>query len=91
MAKRTGLGVRLSLRIPFDRIEGVAGSRLPHPARDTPGYLRAALMGDPQILVRLKTPLRAEGLYGKERTITLVGLRVDDPGVLIAELRRRIS
>jgi hypothetical protein len=73
-------GRRWSLTVPLTEIAAVR-PRPPGPAlsRRTSGYLRASLQGDPQLLIDLRNPLKAEGLYGLRKEVKTLGVRLDDP------------
>ena len=59
------------------------------PSQKTLGYLGALLLGPPQYRIALNYPIVAHGLYGIHKTITTIGLAVDDPASFEAALNRR--
>lgn len=71
-------GMQWSLDVPRSAIETVAVGRVKAPGKRTPGYLRAT-MGQPNVLITLARPVVATGAYGITRTVTHVGLSLDDP------------
>lgn len=71
------MGLIWRLDIPRTAIESIDFGRVNAPPKRTPGYLRAAL-GEPNVLVTLRAPLRAHGSYGIVRDVTRVGLVIDD-------------
>jgi hypothetical protein len=79
------LGLRWTLRIPYSCINSIHAPGTAPPKR-SPGYLKATLIGPPQILLELCRPLKAEGPYGIKRRVHRVGLAVDDPTRLMAIL-----
>ena len=81
------IGLRWTIRIPFSQIEAVypAGKKLP--ARKTPGYLEAILLGKPTYLVVCKEPVVAQGLYGIQKRVTTLGFALDDTPAFEAALR----
>jgi hypothetical protein len=54
----------------------IAGGALP---RRSTGYLRAVVMNDPEWLLEFRAPVMVQGLFGRRRAITRIGLAVDDP------------
>jgi hypothetical protein len=48
------------------------------PGRREPGYLSMVAMNDPQWLIELKEPVTARGPYGVRRTVTKIGIAVDN-------------
>lgn len=70
-------GVQWALDIPRAAIERIEFGRLSAPAKGTPGYLRATL-GQPNVLLELRQPMRAMGPYGITRDVRRIGLIVDD-------------
>ena len=71
-------GIQWSLDVPRSAIESVAVGWGKAPDKRTPGYLRAT-MGQPNVLIALTMPVVATGAYGVTRTVTRIGLSVDDP------------
>jgi hypothetical protein len=67
--------------LPAARAELIAGlSR---------GYLSAALLVDPPLILELDGSLRAQGPYGISKEVHRVGLAVDDVEALRTALRAR--
>lgn len=85
------VGILGSARIPFDTIERVERARFPFPESHTSGYWRAVVIGDPQVLLYLKTPVVVERLYGLRRTVQLIGIGLDEVAPFEAELGARIA
>lgn len=84
-ALRVRTGVQWSLDIPRDAIARAEFGRVKAPPKRTAGYLRATL-GQPNVLLELRAPLRARGPYGITRDVVRVGLVVDDLVGFRAEL-----
>jgi hypothetical protein len=79
-------GLRLTARLARDEIADV--SRLDwrtRPAR-TADYLDAARPGEPNVLLTLRAPATVTAALGLRRTVTRIGLRVDEPEALVAGL-----
>ncbi len=72
------IGLRWTARVPFAAIASVRPVEGKPPARKTPGYLEAILLGKPHYVIALNEPIVAQGLYGMRKTITTLGLAVDD-------------
>jgi hypothetical protein len=86
-ALRVRVGLRWSVAIPYERIrEARPRVRGEIVARRSPGYLSAALLVDPQIILELADPVQAKGPYGVSKEVTRVGLAVDDFAGLRAAL-----
>jgi hypothetical protein len=78
--------------VPFEAIESVTQLRGAPANRRAPGYLHAALFAAPRLVIELKEPVEARGLYGnRKRGITRIGLLVDEPAELAALLRERMA
>jgi hypothetical protein len=80
------VGVRWEAEIPIGQILEVAPlrSRRERPGRDT---LVAALLGQPNLRLRLEAPSEVIGMYGTVRRVREVWLRVDGAARLVEELR----
>lgn len=96
VVEREGLRVRIGAlyeaMVPFDAIESVTRVRTGPANRRAPGYLHAALFAAPRLMIELKEPVEARGLYGnRKRGITRIGLLVDEPAELAALLRERMA
>ena len=74
-------GMRWSLDVPRSAIETLTVGWVKAPSKRTPGYLRAT-MGQPNVLITLTRPFVATGAYGTTRTVTRIGLSLDDPKAL---------
>ena len=85
------IGLRWTMQVPFGAIAWVRPVQAKPPSRKTPGYLNAILLGTPQYLIAFKKPIVAHGLYGMRRTITTLGLAVDDPASFETALERRFA
>ncbi len=70
-------GVQWALDVPRAAIEHIEFGRVRAPRKGTPGYLRATL-GQPNVLVELREPMRAHGPYGITRQVRQLGLVIDD-------------
>jgi hypothetical protein len=57
----------------INRLAGEAPSRKQH------SYLSMVALNDPQWLIELNEPVTARGPYGLRRTVTKIGIAVDDP------------
>lgn len=84
-------GLRWSARIPYELISRVAPAGIAPPDRRAPGYLHAAPLGSPRLLVELDGTVDAEGLYGlTRRGVSRIGITVDDLPGFTAELEARV-
>lgn len=89
---RVRVGMLWEALVPFDRIASVAEVRGGPARRRAPGYLHAAIFAAPRLMIELKEPVEARGLYGnRKRGITRIGLLVDEPRQLAAALEPRIG
>jgi hypothetical protein len=80
------IGLRRWARVPYSSIVTVAALRGDVPPRRSPGYLRATVFGDPTVLLELRDPVIARGLYGITRRVTRVGLAPDQRSRFLAAL-----
>ncbi len=83
------MGVRWEAEIPLTQIASAEplGAREEVPGSDT---LVAALLGQPNLMVKLEEPVEVIGMYGWRRTVSGLRLRVDGAPELRAEIQRRI-
>ena len=96
VVERDGLRVRIGALyeavVPFDAIESVNPVRTGPADRRAPGYLHASIFAAPRLMIELKEPVEARGLYGnRKRGITRIGLLVDEPAELAGLLRERMA
>ncbi|MCH7640195.1 MAG: hypothetical protein IH855_12165, partial [Bacteroidetes bacterium] len=73
---RVRLGIRWDATIPTGNISGVR--RLSAPPNKSRDYLDATPLGRPTYLIEMKQPVHVSGPYGFGRTITQIGVAVDD-------------
>jgi hypothetical protein len=76
------LGLRWTARVPLASIRSVRHTGAHPPARSTPGYLRAVVLGEPRHLLELSAPVEVLGPYGWRKRVRLIGITVDDEGAL---------
>ncbi|HEX8245624.1 MAG TPA: hypothetical protein VF541_19080 [Longimicrobium sp.] len=89
---RVRLGMLWEALVPFERIASVAEVRSGPANRRAPGYLHAAIFAAPRLMIELKEPVEARGLYGnRKRGIIRIGLLVDEPRQLAAALEKRVG
>lgn len=91
-----GLRVRVGMlheaRVPVDAIASVTPVRAAPANRRARGYLHATFLAAPRLMIELKSPVDARGLYGiRRRGITRIGLMVDEPAKLAEALRERMG
>ena len=73
------VGLRWSVAIPYGQIrQARLRGRGEAMTRRSAGYLSAALLVDPQLILELDCPLRVQGPYGISKEVSRVGLAVDD-------------
>jgi hypothetical protein len=80
------VGLRWSVTIPYAQIEQARPRGQEPLSKRPPGYLHAALLTDPQIVLVLRGPGRGRGPYGVEKEVRRVGLAVDEAHRLRAVL-----
>jgi hypothetical protein len=85
------VGLRWSVSIPYAQIEQVQPRGKESLSKHTRGYLHAALLTDPQMILVLRGPVRARGPYGIEKEVRRVGLAVDEADRLRAVLAERCA
>lgn len=76
------LGLRWNARVPLASIRAVRRTGARPPARSTPGYLEAVVLGEPRHLIELAEPVEVLGPYGWRKRARLLGIRVDDDRAL---------
>jgi len=79
------VGVRWEAEIPIDRIAEV-GPMHPHRETRDRDTLVVALLGQPNLRLRLTEPVEVIGMYGIRRTVREIWLRVDEAERLCQEL-----
>lgn len=82
-------GLRLTARVPLAAVaavEQVSWRTVPSPAR---GYLDAAQPAEPNVVLTLAEPTVVTGPLGLRRTVTRLGLRLDDAAGFVAAVRQR--
>ena len=73
-------GASWTLEVPRAAIERVEGGRLlKAPPKRAPEHLRATPVAQPNLLLALREPLEARGLYGRRKRVRTVSLRLDEP------------
>jgi hypothetical protein len=72
------LGLRWHLPIPHSDIAAVLPITNPTPSKRRPGHLHAALLTRPQLVIKLRRPLLAQGPYGITKSVTTVSLAADN-------------
>jgi hypothetical protein len=80
------VGLRWKARVPLALIAAVSAVGADAPPRREPGYLRATVIGDPTVLLRLSEPVKASGPYGLTRGVRTIGLAPDDQAGFLAAL-----
>lgn len=72
-------GVAWTLEIPRSAIERVEGGRiLKAPPKRAPEHLQGTPVAQPNLLVTLREPLEAHGLYGRRKLVRTVSMRLDE-------------
>jgi hypothetical protein len=77
------VGLRTEVSVPLGDIQAI--ERVPAtgaPSRGAAGYLRCAVIGPPELLLRLRRPIEAERMFRRSKTVTCIGLTVDDESAL---------
>jgi hypothetical protein len=73
-------GVQWQLEIPRAAIERIeAGRVLRAPSKRAPGHLQGTPVAQPNVMITLREPLEAHGLYGRRKLVRTVSLSLDDP------------
>jgi len=81
-------GLRLTARLPLAvvaNVDEVSWRTIP---QRTPGYINAAGPGHPNVVLTLRQPTTVTGSFGLRRTVTRIGLRLDDPSGFGAAVRQ---
>ncbi|MEL7361025.1 MAG: hypothetical protein AAFN13_03060, partial [Bacteroidota bacterium] len=88
---RVRLGLRWRVDVPLDKIDELRRITRPAALKNAQGYLNLGGFDAPQRLLVLRLPVQAVGPYGIRKTVTLVGLRVDEPDAFTEALRQRLA
>ncbi|MFI6086872.1 hypothetical protein [Streptomyces sp. NPDC051218] len=89
-ALRVRHGAHRDLRIPLDLIASASGERLfTHEAAE--GVLDIPVASQTSLTLELTEPVMAAGFLGGRRPVTTVRLHSDEPGKLLAALRRALA
>ncbi len=84
------IGVLWSARIPLGRIAAITRIQGSAPDRRASDYLYAAVLAEPQLLIELTESIEVHGPFGyTKRDVRRIGLGVDDPASLEAEIKAR--
>lgn len=54
-------------------------------------YISMAVGGQPNLLIVLKAPLEVEGLFGRRKRVSRIGITIDDPSQLQTEIGKRLG
>lgn len=82
------IGLRWSLSIPRSEIANLETVKeMPPKAKD---LLNAVIFGEPQLLMTLKSPITAKGLFGLEKRVLRIALAVDGRSEFLTEVRERL-
>ena len=82
------IGLRWSLRIPWDAVDALRPVGYSFTAPKRPDYLHAVVLGTPRYVVDLERTLVASGPYGIERQVRQVGFTIDDRADFEETLKR---
>jgi hypothetical protein len=82
---RLRMGLQWSLDIPMSNISSAEYGRVKAPPKRTPGYLR--MTPQPNVILTLREPMVARGIYGMKRTVQRIGLALDDVKAFETALR----
>ena len=85
------LGLRWRVDVPLDQIGELRRITRPEALKNVQGYLNLGGLDAPQRLLVLRVPVQAVGPYGMRKTVTVVGLRVDEPDAFTAALQQRLA
>lgn len=73
-------GAAWTLEVPRAAIERVDGGRIVSaPSKRAPEHLQGTPVAQPNLLVTLRQPLEARGLYGRRKLVRTVSMRLDEP------------
>ncbi len=76
------LGLHARARLPLSAIDRLEAVGAAPPDRATPGYVRATLLGDPNLLIHLREPTPVHLALGRERLATTIGVALTAPEAL---------
>ena len=76
-------GLLWSIEVPRDSIVAIESVAPPFPDRAAPDYLRITGLADPNLLLTLRDRAPAEGLYGRRKMVSRIGIAADHPADLL--------
>jgi len=82
------VGFRWRMDLPYDMIEAI---ELRTPDKEKEEFANFILAGEPNVVIRLKEEMTAQGLYGIKKKMTLLALAIDDKNTFKTELESRIQ
>lgn len=86
---RVRAGLLIDLSVPIDAIEKLEPS-ITKAEADRADVLNAAMVSHPNIILRLRTPIRHAGVFGKPREVRWIAFRLDQPAPFIEALEARL-
>jgi len=72
-------GMLWSVEVTPANFANIGPVTFPIPERRAPGYVRITGLGEPNLLIELHEPVLAEGLYGRRKLVSRLGVSADDP------------
>jgi hypothetical protein len=84
------LGRRYMARVPLSNVAAVREPTWRTLPERSPGYLKASGVGDPNVVITFREPVRFLIAAGVTRPAREIGLRVDHPADFVRSLERRL-
>ncbi|MEM8599039.1 MAG: hypothetical protein AAGF99_03880 [Bacteroidota bacterium] len=88
---RVRLGLRWRVDVPLAEIDELRRITHAEALKGVEGYLNLGGFDAPQRLLVLRAPIEAIGPYGLRKSVTLLGVRVDEPVAFTEALRSRLA
>lgn len=76
-------GILWKIEVRRDKIASILPASPPFPDRREPNYLAISVMSEPQFIIETHEMVTAEGLYGRRKSTSLIGVAVDKPRELL--------
>ena len=84
-------GMLWSIEVARENIARIEAISPPFPDRGEPGYLRITGIADPNLILELRESSTAEGLFGRRKNVSRVGISADQPHELAQAVKAMIA
>lgn len=85
------VGRRVDVTVPLSQIASASQPSWRERPRPAPDYLNATKPAEPNVLLVLESPVRARVIGGMHRSVSRIGVRVDDPAAFVARVEKNAA